>query len=102
MALSERFSSLALQSHPGVEWTGGWACLTNAAINAEGGLSCEMTYCFPYRDTPHSSKPTEPHTHGLEAPAFWEWFRIFIFSACWIQSSLLAAAGWWLPGGAAV
>lgn len=99
MALSEPFSSLALRSHPGVEWAGGWACLKDAAIKAEGGLSCEMTYCFPYRGTPHSTKPA---AHGVEAPTFGDWFRIFIFTACWIPSSLLAAAGWWLPGGAAV
>lgn len=60
MALSEPFSSLALRSHPGVEWAGGWACLKDASIKAEGGLSCEMTYCFPYRGL--VTQPSLQHT----------------------------------------
>lgn len=67
MALSEWFSSLAMQSHPCVEWTGGWACLKDASIKTEGGLSCEMTYCFSYQRTLHSSKPAELRTYGVEA-----------------------------------
>lgn len=69
MALFERFSSLALQFHPCVEWSGGWACLKDAA-KAKGGPSCEMTYCFPYQGIPHSPKPAEQRAPGVEAPGF--------------------------------